>query len=267
VVLTLFPKMFAGFLDESIVKRAQECGLATITLIDIRQYAEDKHATVDDYPFGGGPGMVLKPEPVFRAVEQAQKDRPDAPVILLTPQGRRYQHRLAKTLAQEDDLIIISGRYKGFDDRIRTLADQEISIGDYVLSGGELAAMVLIDSVTRLIPGVLGDADSAEGDSFFDGLLEGPQFTRPREFRDLSVPDILFSGNHEHIRLWRRKEALRRTLRRRPDLLENGSLSGEDGRLLEEIRREEGDRKEETETEKETSRPNDSMIDDDSNQE
>jgi len=238
VILTLFPGMFDGFLGESILSRAQESDLIRVTLRDIRRYADDKHATVDDSPFGGGPGMVLKPEPVFRAVEGARQDEPGAPVILLTPQGQRYEHRLAQQLAGEGGLIIISGRYKGFDERIRTLADREISIGDFVLSGGELAAMILIDSVARLIPGVLGDAESAEGDSFFEGLLEGPQFTRPREFRGQAVPDILFSGHHEQIRQWRRKEALRRTLSRRPDLLDGGALNREDRELLQEIQKE-----------------------------
>lgn len=239
MVLTLFPGMFDGYLDESIIKRARERDLIDITLRDIREFAGDKHSTVDDYPFGGGPGMVLKPEPVFLAVEQARRELPEASVILLTPQGRRYDQRMAGDLAAEGGLIIISGRYKGFDDRIRTLADREISIGDFVISGGELAAMILIDSVARLIPGVLGDAESAEGDSFFEGVLEGPQYTRPQEFRGQVVPDVLISGHHEQIRLWRRKEALRRTFRRRPDLLQKSPLSDEDKELLSQIREEE----------------------------
>jgi tRNA (guanine37-N1)-methyltransferase len=238
VVLTLFPKIFDGFLSESIVKRAQERELVKVSLVDIRQYADDTHGTVDDYPFGGGPGMVMKPGPVFRAVEQIRKVHPKAPVILLTPQGQPYDHRVADQLAGEKALIIISGRYKGFDERIRILADREISLGDYVLSGGELAAMVLIDSVARLVPGVLGDAESAQGDSFFDGLLEGPQYTRPRDYDGLTVPEILISGNHEQIRIWRRKEALRRTLLRRPDLLEGEFLDEEDKKLLQEIKKE-----------------------------
>jgi tRNA (guanine37-N1)-methyltransferase len=238
-VLTLFPGMFEGFLGESIIKRARERGLIEIALHDIRDFASDKHSTVDDYPFGGGPGMVLKPEPVFLAVELARQEEPEAPVILLSPQGRRYDQRMADELAARRSLIIISGRYKGFDDRIRTLTDREISIGDFVISGGELAAMIVIDSVARLIPGVLGDAESAEGDSFFDGLLEGPQYTRPQEFRGLAVPDVLLSGHHEQIRIWRRREALRRTFRRRPDLLEKSSLSEEDERFLARIREEE----------------------------
>ena len=239
LVLTLFPRIFDGFLNESIIKRARERDLIEITLQDIRDCAGDKHSTVDDYPFGGGPGMVLKPEPVFLAVEQARRELPGAPVILLTPQGQCYDHRMARELASKEGLIIVSGRYKGFDERIRTLADREISIGDFVISGGEPAAMILIDSVARLIPSVLGDAESAEGDSFFDGMLEGPQYTRPQEFRGLKVPEVLISGHHEQIRLWRRKEALRRTLRRRPDLLRKGTLSDEDEMLLARIREEE----------------------------
>jgi tRNA (guanine37-N1)-methyltransferase len=238
-VLTLFPGIFDGFLGESIIKRALERGLIGISLRDIRDFAGDKHSTADDYPFGGGPGMVLKPEPVFLAVEEARRDQPDAPVILLTPQGQRYDQRMARELAARKGLIIITGRYKGYDDRIRTLADREVSIGDFVISGGELAAMILIDSVARLIPGVLGDAESAEGDSFYEGLLEGPQFTRPRSFRGLEVPGILFSGHHDQIRRWRRKEALRRTLRRRPELLQNITLNTEDVKLLQQIREEE----------------------------
>jgi tRNA (guanine37-N1)-methyltransferase len=242
VVLTLFPGMFEGFLAESIIKRARERDLIGITLRDIREYAGDKHSTVDDYPFGGGPGMVLKPEPVFLAVERTRKEHPGAPVILLTPQGRRYDQGMTCELSAHKALILVSGRYKGFDDRIRSLADREISIGDFVISGGELAAMILIDSIARMVPGVLGDAESAEGDSFFEGLLEGPQYTRPRDFRGQEVPEILFSGHHEEIRRWRRKEALRRTLRRRPDLLESENLTAEDRELLVEIRTEEEQR-------------------------
>jgi tRNA (guanine37-N1)-methyltransferase len=238
-VLTIFPGMFTGFLGESMIKRAQERGLVRIALHDFRRYAADKHSTVDDYPFGGGPGMVLKPEPIFRAVEEAHNTKPRAAVILLTPQGKRYHHRLARVLAGEERLILICGRYKGLDDRVRTLADHEISIGDYVLTGGELPAMVVIDSVVRLIPGVLGDEESAEGDSFYEGILDAPQFTRPRDFRGQQVPEVLISGNHEQIRLWRRREALRRTLLRRPDLLEDLVLTKEDVRILESLREEE----------------------------
>jgi tRNA (guanine37-N1)-methyltransferase len=236
-VLTIFPGMFAGFLGESIIKRAQEQGLVEIFLHDIRQYAVDKHSTVDDYPFGGGPGMVMKPEPVFRAVEAVQEQGPPGQVILLTPQGQPHHHQLATSLSEEKRLLFICGRYKGLDDRIHTLADQEISIGDYVLTGGELPAMVVIDSVVRLMPGVLGDEESAQGDSFFQGILDAPQFTRPRIFRGLIVPEILISGNHEQIRIWQKREALRRTLERRPDLLQSISLTDEDRRLMEQIQR------------------------------
>jgi tRNA (guanine37-N1)-methyltransferase len=239
-VLTLFPGMFDGFLDESIVKRARHQGLIQITLHDIRQYALDKHGTVDDYPFGGGPGMILKPEPVFRAVEAVQDQDSPGTVILLTPQGEIFQHQLAKSLSAEKRLLLLCGRYKGLDDRIRALASLEVSIGDYVLTGGELPAMVVMDSVIRLIPGVLGDEESAASDSFYQGILDAPQFTRPRLFRDVEVPELLFSGNHEKIRLWRKKEALRRTLQRRPELLKNISLTEEDRRLMDEIREETG---------------------------
>jgi tRNA (guanine37-N1)-methyltransferase len=239
-VLTIFPEIFAGFLGESIINRAQEQGLVQIFLNDIRQYATDKHSTVDDYPFGGGPGMVMKPEPVFRAVEAVQAEAAPGELILLTPQGERYDHRLAKELSGEQRLVLVCGRYKGVDERIRTLANREISIGDYVLTGGELPAMVVIDSVVRLMPGVLGDEESAESDSFFEGLLEAPQYTRPQLFRDMGIPDVLISGNHAQIREWRHREALRKTLRRRPDLLDAVSLSDEERKLLEEVREEEG---------------------------
>jgi len=237
-ILTLFPAIFEGFLGESIVKRAQDNRLIEIFLHDIRQYALDKHGTVDDYPFGGGPGMVLKPEPVFRAVEAVQDQDSPGKIILLTPQGKLFAHQLAKSLSAEKRLVLLCGRYKGLDDRIRTLADQEISIGDYVLTGGELPAMVVIDSVIRLIPGVLGDEESAAGDSFFQGILDAPQFTRPRVFRRLRVPEVLLSGDHEQIRLWRKKEALRRTLQRRPELFRNISLSEEDKGLIAQIQEE-----------------------------
>ncbi len=240
-VLTLFPAMFEDFLSESIIKRAVERGLVQIHLHDIRLYARDRHGTVDDYPFGGGPGMVMKPEPVFRAVEAVQGQGPPAQVVLLTPQGERYQHRLAQSLSGEERLLLICGHYKGLDERIRTLAHREISIGDYVLTGGELPAMVVMDSVIRLLPEVLGHPESAGNDSFFQGLLDGPQYTRPRVFKNLEVPEILFSGNHENIRLWRRKEALRRTLRRRPDLLRSLSLTDEDRRILAQIQEQNGE--------------------------
>lgn len=240
-VLTIFPGMFEGFLGESIVKRAQEQGLVQIFIHDIRQYALNKHGTVDDYPFGGGAGMVLKPEPIFRAVEALQSQGPQGTVILLTPQGEIFEHRIAQILSKDERVLLICGRYKGLDERIRTLAHREISIGDYVLTGGELPAMVVMDSVIRLIPGVLGDEESAWTDSFFQGILDAPQFTRPRIFRGLEVPEILLSGDHQRIRVWWKKEALRRTLHRRPELLEAVSLTDEDKRLIDEIRTEEAE--------------------------
>ncbi|KPL19782.1 MAG: tRNA (guanine-N1)-methyltransferase [candidate division Zixibacteria bacterium SM23_81] len=237
-VLTIFPEMFKGFLSQSIIKRAQEKGLVEILLHDLRQYTSDKHGTVDDYPYGGGPGMILKPEPVFRAVESVQSQAPRGMVILLTPQGEQYHHRMAMSLSGEKRMLLICGRYKGLDERIRTLADREISIGDYVLTGGELPAMVIIDSVVRQVPGVLGDQESAWSDSFFGGILDAPQFTRPGVFRGLRVPEVLLSGDHGQIRIWRKKEALRRTLQRRPEILKIISLTEEDERLIAQIQEE-----------------------------
>ncbi len=240
-VLTLFPGMFQA-LDYSIVKRAKEKGLVTLRLWDIRDYTEDRHRTVDDTPYGGGAGMVMKPDPVYRALQavQASSATPGRRVILMTPQGRPFDQRVARELAAEERLIFICGHYEGVDERVRTLmATDEISIGDYVLTGGELPAMVVIDAVVRLIPGVLGSELSAEEDSFEDGLLEYPHYTRPRVFQGVEVPEVLLSGNHEAIRLWRRKESLRRTRLRRPDLLAAAQLTEEDRRLLQEIEAEE----------------------------
>ena len=239
-VLTLFPEMFHGVLNESSLKRAQETGIVQVKLINFREYATDKHRTVDDYPYGGGAGMVLKPEPIFRAVDHIKESAATKPrIIILTPQGKRYTQQQAEELAKKDHLVLICGHYEGFDERILTLADDEISIGDYVLTGGELGAMVIIDSVVRLLPGVLGNEASPEEESFSTGLLEHPHYTRPREFRGMKVPDVLLSGNHQKIDEWRRKEALRRTLIRRPDLLEDYPLTEVEKRWLEEIRQEE----------------------------
>ncbi|MDH7500168.1 MAG: tRNA (guanosine(37)-N1)-methyltransferase TrmD [candidate division NC10 bacterium] len=223
-------------LRESILRRSQEKGLLKIRVVDFRNYARDKHRVVDDLPFGGGPGMVLKAGPIFAAVRDCQKDGPPARVLLMSPQGRRFDQEMAKGLAQEDHLIFICGRYEGVDERVReALVTDEISIGDYVLSGGELPALVVIEALSRLIPGVLGDEDSARGDSFYEGLLDHPHYTRPACFEGMEVPPILISGHHEQIRRWRRKEALRRTRDRRPDLLEIAPLSEEDRLLLQEI--------------------------------
>ncbi len=228
--------MFSGPLDESIVKRAQEKGLVDIRVHDLRGWAHDRHRVVDDVPYGGDPGMVLKPEPLFEAVDALRSAETE--VVLLTPQGERFDHALACRLVEARHLILLCGRYEGFDERVRTLADREISIGDYVLTGGELPALVVIDALVRLIPGSVGDEGSVKQDSFAGGLLDYPQYTRPSVYRGLQVPEVLLSGNHDRIRRWRRKEALRRTLVRRPDLLKQATLSAEDQVLLSEIRAE-----------------------------
>ncbi|HEY8450167.1 MAG TPA: tRNA (guanosine(37)-N1)-methyltransferase TrmD [Bacillota bacterium] len=236
-VLTIFPDFFASPLNQALAYHARERGLIDVRVHNLRDFTTDRHRTVDDYPFGGGPGMVMKPEPFFRAVEaiRAEGSQPDR-IILLTPQGRLFNQQLAWELSRERHLVLACGRYEGVDERVAAaLATDEISIGDYVLSGGELPALVVIDAVMRLIPGVLGDAESARQDSFSDGLLEGPQYTRPRVYRGMSVPEILLSGNHEAIRRWRRQQALLRTLRRRPDLLARAVLSDEDRRWLAEM--------------------------------
>jgi tRNA (guanine37-N1)-methyltransferase len=221
-VLTLFPQAFESLLSCSILKRAQDNDLVDIVLTDIRDFAEDSYRKVDDKPYGGGPGMVMMPGPVFDGVEHVQTLCPDkSRIILLTPQGQKFDQAKARELAAEKRLILIAGKYEGFDERIRTgLGAEQISIGDYVLNGGELAAMVLIDAVVRLLPGALGDEDSVKDDSFSDGLLEYPHYTRPEVFRDMKVPDILLSGDHAKIAEWRRRQALERTKKHRPDLLE-----------------------------------------------
>jgi tRNA (guanine37-N1)-methyltransferase len=234
-ILTIFPKMFESPFQESILKKAQEKGLLKINLIDIRSFSRDKHKKVDDYPFGGGVGMVMKPEPIFEAWEFVCASNPDLPTktILLTPQGRTFSQAKAQELSKLKRLILICGHYEGIDERVREqLVDEEISIGDYVLTGGELPAMVLVDAVARLLPGVLGSEESALDDSFSDGLLEYPQYTRPRVYRGLEVPEVLLSGDHEKIRLWRRKQSLLRTRQKRADLLKKARLSEEDKKLL-----------------------------------
>src|SRR5580765_1179411 len=206
-VLTLFPAMFAGPLDESIIKRARESGRLDLRLHNLRDYAHDRHRTVDDRPFGGGPGMLLKPEPIFEAVESLAREH--TRVILLSPAGRKFEQSIARELAQQGHLLFVTGHYEGFDERIReALADDELSIGDYVLTNGALPAMVVIDAVTRLLPGVLGDDESAADESFSHGRLEYPQYTRPAEFRGMKVPEVLLSGNHAEIEQWRRDQAL-----------------------------------------------------------
>jgi tRNA (guanine37-N1)-methyltransferase len=217
-VLTLFPAMFAGPLDESIIKRARQAGLLDLQLHQLRDWTHDRHKTVDDRPFGGGPGMLLKPEPIFTAVESLQREK--TRVVLMSPSGRKFTQAIARELAQQEHLLIVTGHYEGFDERIReALADDELSIGDYVLTNGALPAMVVIDTVTRLLPGVLGDDTSATEESFSHGLLEYPQWTRPAEFRGMKVPDVLVSGNHAEIAKWRAEQARQRTQAQRPDLI------------------------------------------------
>jgi tRNA (guanine37-N1)-methyltransferase len=218
-VLTLFPGMFAGPLDESIIKRARESGKLELGIHNLRDWTHDRHKTVDDRPFGGGPGMVLKPEPLFEAVEALARER--TKVILLSPSGRKFEQAVARELAAEEHLLLVSGSYEGFDERVReALADDDLSIGDFVLTNGALPAMVVIDAVTRLLPGVLGDDESSKEESFSQGLLEYPHYTRPPEFRGMKVPEILLGGHHAEIAKWRHEQALKRTHERRPDLLE-----------------------------------------------
>jgi len=233
-ILTIFPGMFRGPFEESIVKRAVEKGLVQIFLHDIRDYTSDKHRTVDDYPFGGGQGMLMKPEPLFAAVEDVQGQATErGPIVLLTPQGRLFDQKVAVELSRHDRLVLICGHYEGVDARVHEhLATDEISIGDYVLSGGELAAMVVVDAVVRQIPGVLGSPLSSADDSFAEDLLEYPQYTRPADFRGMSVPEVLLSGNHGEIALWRRQQSLLRTARRRPDLLIHADLTKEEKQWL-----------------------------------
>jgi tRNA (guanine37-N1)-methyltransferase len=218
-IITLFPSMFQGPLDESIIKRAREQGILDLKLTDLRDFTHDKHRTVDGRPFGGGPGMLLKPEPIFEAVESLR--RPESRVLLMGPSGRKYNQNMARSLSRETHLILICASYEGVDERVReALVDEEISIGDYVLTNGALPAMVIVDSITRLLPGALGHEASPEEESFSDGLLEYPQYTRPAEFRGMKAPDILFSGHHAEIAKWRRSQAEERTAKLRPDLLE-----------------------------------------------
>ncbi|MDD3345236.1 MAG: tRNA (guanosine(37)-N1)-methyltransferase TrmD [Candidatus Omnitrophica bacterium] len=223
-IITIFPGMFSAVLDESIVKRAQEKGKVEIFVHDLRKYSSDKHHKVDDRPFGGGSGMVLQVEPIYRAVQAVKRKvkSEKCKVILLCPQGRKLDQAYAKKLSKNSNLILICGRYEGVDERVRQhVADEEVSIGDYILTGGELPAMVLVDSITRLIPGVLGDKNSLNFESFEGNLLEYPQYSRPAKFRNWRVPEVLVSGAHDRIGTWRRSEALKRTKKKRPDLLKN----------------------------------------------
>jgi len=237
-ILCLFPGMFTSPLEQGIINRAEEQGVVDIVIHNIRDYTHDKHHTVDDSPYGGGPGMVIKVEPVFEAVEaiKQQLNTSEIPIILLTPQGKLFTQQVARELALHSHLMLICGHYEGVDERVRQhLATDELSIGDYVLTGGELAAMVIMDAVTRLLPGVLGDPTAAVEDSHARGLLEGPHYTRPRVFRGWEVPEILLSGDHAAVARWRREEALRRTSERRPDLLDAATLTSQDREFLERL--------------------------------
>ena len=240
-LVTIFPRLFDGPLCEGIVRRAVERGIVDITVHDLRDYTADRHRSVDDVSYGGGPGMVFKPEPLFKAVEAIRADGEVDAVILTSPQGRSFTQRDARRLAAMRRVVVLCGRYEGIDERVReALVTDEISIGDYVLSGGELPALVIVDAVVRLLPGAVGDEESVAVDSFSRGLLDFPHFTRPAEFRGLRVPDVLLSGNHEDIRRWRTREALRQTVRRRPDLLESAELDSEEREMLRALLEERG---------------------------
>ena len=236
-IVTLFPELFASVIDATMLKKGQERGALRFSFYDIRDYATDKHRVTDDTPYGGGPGMVMKPEPLTAAIEATGTDSARPRRVLLCPQGPLLDHARARALAAHEGLALICGRYEGIDERIRASVDEELSIGDYVVSGGEIAAIVVIDAVARLVPGVLGCAQSTEVESFGSHLLEFPQYTRPPEFRGVTVPDVLLSGDHQAIARWRRRESLRRTWERRPDLLERTELSEDDRAFLATLKR------------------------------
>jgi tRNA (guanine37-N1)-methyltransferase len=239
-IFTLLPDTFSPYLQASILQKAAERGLLEFHVHNIRNYTHDRHHTTDDTPYGGGGGMVMKPEPIFEAVEDVLGAPPACPVILLTPQGRVFNQKIALELASQPQIALLCGRYEGIDERIREhLVTDEISIGDYVLTGGELPALILIDAISRLLPGVLGDPDGAMDDSHASGLLEYPHYTRPPEFRGWGVPETLLSGDHGKIDKWRREQSLRRTLKRRPEMLENLQLTKDDKKILEAIKKDE----------------------------
>lgn len=236
-ILSIFPEMFASPLNCSIVKRAREKGLVEIHIHNIRDYAEDRHKMTDDAPYGGGGGMVMKVEPIDRALASILPDREGVLTILLTPQGETFSQKMAEEMSLCSRIVLLCGHYEGVDERVRDhLVDKEISTGDYILTGGELSAMVMIDAISRLIPGVLGNCESASSDSFSTGLLEYPHYTRPSDYRGWPVPEVLLSGNHREILAWRRRESLKRTYVRRPELLEKTALSPEDREILEDIK-------------------------------
>ena len=236
-VVTIFPRMVDGLLAEGILGRAIDRGLLTVRVRDLRGFTDDRHRVVDDVPYGGGPGMVLKPDPLFRAVDAIRQERGAiGTIVLVSPQGRRFTQAEAARLARIGHVAILCGRYEGVDDRVREhLANEELSIGDYVLSGGELPAVVIIDAVARLVPGVVGDEESVSADSFARGLLDFPHYTRPSAFRDLKVPEVLLSGHHGEIRRWRKRQAVERTLNRRPELLAQAALDDEEREILREL--------------------------------
>ena len=238
-IVTIFPAMIEQSLAAGIIGRAVASGLIAVKIRDLRDFTTDRHRVVDDVPYGGGPGMVLKPDPIFRALDaiEAERGRP-LTVVLTSPQGRRFTQAEAQRLCELPHLVLLCGRYEGFDDRVRERVTEELSIGDYVLTGGELPALVVVDAVARLVPGVVGDEQSVADDSFSRGLLDFPQFTRPPAIGDLRVPDVLLSGNHAEIRRWRKRAALERTLERRPDLLTGASLDEEEQEILKELRHE-----------------------------
>ena len=239
-ILTLFPEFFTSPLKQSVVGKAIAKGIIQATAHNLRDYALDKHKTTDDSPYGGGHGMVMKVDPMARAIEALKSGRPDAAVVMTTPQGERFTQKTAAEFSALPAIIIVCGRYEGYDERIRAFADREVSVGDYVLSGGEIPALAVIDAVARLVPGVLGEPGSSESDSFSAGLLEYPQYTRPEEFRGMTVPEVLLSGNHASIEKWRRREALKRTFLKRPDLIELADLTSGDRAFLEEMKRGKG---------------------------
>lgn len=238
-IFSLFPEMFAGPLGSSLLGKARSKDILNIEVINFREYSTNKHRSVDDYPFGGGAGMVLQPEPVISALrDNIDLNDPNTEIILMSPQGKVFDQAAACQLSQKKQLAFICGHYEGFDERIRAFVTQEYSIGDYVLTGGELPAMVMIDAISRLIPGVIKEQESYEEDSFYHGLLEYPHYTRPQSFEGMEVPEVLLSGHHENIRKWRKKESLRRTLLRRPDLLEHYVFSKEEEKMMTEIKAE-----------------------------
>lgn len=239
-VITIFPKMFDSILEEGVVARGLKQGILELKVWDLRDFTTDRHRSTDDEPYGGGAGMVMLPEPIFRCMEAIRELRPDERprVLMLSPQGRRFDQTAASELSAERWLVLLCGRYEGFDERVRTLVDEEVSVGDFVVSGGEIPALLVIDAVSRMIEGVVGERNSVEADSFYYGLLDYPHYTRPADFRGMKVPEVLLSGHAEKIRKWRKEQALRATLAKRPDLLERAVLDGEAREILEKLRTE-----------------------------